>query len=180
MTAKQVRHNIIGINSIIRLINVHSAHGAAIAKVRVFGGDLSRNVTNSGTNLLLQNVRGRSIRQNVILTGPNDVAPRARFRKRICVLARGRNKHGAPFFPKCGPRFCIQAASMANDVGTFASSSNNTTRVIVPNSHVGVAMRLVGPVTVRRNVHFTVHRNNHAINTNIISDVLGWLDFSGP
>lgn len=165
-----MRHNVVGINRRIRVINVGRARGSAYANIRVFHGLLSRNHTNRGMNILLHNVGHRRVRHNRMLTGPNAVGPRAGFRSRICVLSGSRNNHRAPFFGNCHPRFCFHAASIANAVRLPRNM-----RVMVPNSGVGVIIALVRPVTVSSNLHFTVHRNNHAINTNIMTGILDWL-----
>lgn len=173
ITANHIRHKRIHINSRIRVINVtRRAGGAIIANIRVFHGLLSCTRTNSGMKTLLHNIAHSRVRHNRMLTGPNSVAPRAAFSTRICMLSGRRNKHRAPFFAGCHPRFCFHAASIANMYGL-----PRNIRVMVPNSGIAVRIRLVRPVTVRRKAGFSVHRNNHAMNTNIMTSVSGWFCF---
>lgn len=170
ITANEIRENVLGIRSRIRVMNLtRRPEGIMMAKMRVFEGLLSRTRTKSGVKTLVENMREGRVREKRIVTGPKAIGPRAGFVTRMCILGGRRNKERAPFFSKCEPRFCFEAASIAK---TYGLPSN--VRVIVPKSGMAVAIRLVGSVTVRRKLEFTVERNKEAMTSKIITSVIRW------
>ncbi len=169
MTANHVRANVIGMNSRIRVLNLNRGGGSIVANIRVFHGLLSANRTNSGMNLLLHNVSGGRVGHNVMVARPNSVAPRSNFGTSVCILGGRRNNHRAPFNGGCHPRFCLHAVSYANRVALPRKA-----RVMVPNSGMRVGIDLVCPMTLGMNLHFTVHRNNHAMNSNRVARMFSW------
>lgn len=135
--------------------------------VEQFHRQLDEGVAGQNVGCLLRGVRHEAIHRGQVMTAPNAIAPRKRFKAEVYVLSKEEGGRHTPFFTGYTPQFFFRTTDVTGVTSLVGAE------MVMPGDSVALDIQLQKPIALYKGSRFAIREGGRTVGSGVVTEVVG-------
>ena len=163
----RIETGVVKIGDGVQILGLDESKRAVVTGVEMFRKILDEGEAGDNVGLLLRGVEKDEVKRGMIVTHPDIITPRKKFRASIYVLKAEEGGRHTPFGNKYRPQFYIRTMDLTGEIKLPRGME-----MVMPGDNVEISVELIYPVALELGLRFDICEGRRTVGMGVITEIL--------
>ena len=139
---------------------------STVTGLEMFRKTLDLGEAGDNVGILLRGIARDQVVRGQVLAAPGSIHTHKVFTGHVYVLTKEEGGRHTPFFSNYRPQFYFYTSDV-----TGAIELPKGTKMVMPGDNVSFDVKLIKPVAIEKNSHFTIREGGHTVGAGVVTDI---------
>lgn len=163
----RIETGVVKVGDGVQILGLDESKRAVVTGVEMFRKILDEGEAGDNVGLLLRGVEKDEVKRGMIVTHPDIITPRKKFRASIYVLKAEEGGRHTPFGNKYRPQFYIRTMDLTGEIKLPRGME-----MVMPGDNVEISVELIYPVALELGLRFDICEGRRTVGMGVITEIL--------